>query len=81
MHYPLPEPWVAGVILARGSGGSELRKEVLNTIATAIPAARVCRAEKALALGLLDRLPCAVPVGGSLAARLRPSVRILFERN
>jgi hypothetical protein len=55
---------VAGVILARGSGGSELRKEVLNTIATAIPAARVCRAEKALALGLLDRLPCAVPVGG-----------------
>jgi hypothetical protein len=30
---------VAGVILARGSGSSELRKEVLNTIATAIPAA------------------------------------------
>jgi hypothetical protein len=36
---PVPGATVAGVILARGSGSSELRKEVLNTIAIAIPAA------------------------------------------
>ena len=54
---------MAGVILARGSGGSELRKEVLNTIATANSGARGCRAEEAVALRRLDRLPCAVLLG------------------
>ena len=56
---------VAGLILARDSGSGQLRKEVLNTIATAIPAA-VDAVQKRPCLSLLDRRPCAVSVGAPL---------------